>query len=53
MESLEPEVAPFGIRTTIVEPASFRTEILTRKSAIYAESSLQDYSDRTAEQVRQ
>jgi NAD(P)-dependent dehydrogenase (short-subunit alcohol dehydrogenase family) len=40
MESLEPEVAPFGIHTTIVEPASFRTEILTRKSAIYAESSL-------------
>jgi NAD(P)-dependent dehydrogenase (short-subunit alcohol dehydrogenase family) len=38
MESLEPEVAPFGIRTTIVEPASFRTEILTRKSATYAES---------------
>jgi NAD(P)-dependent dehydrogenase (short-subunit alcohol dehydrogenase family) len=32
MESLEPEVAPFGIHTTIVEPASFRTEILTRKS---------------------
>jgi NAD(P)-dependent dehydrogenase (short-subunit alcohol dehydrogenase family) len=52
MESLEPEVAPFGIHTTIVEPASFRTEILTRKSAIYAESSLQDYADRTAEQVR-
>jgi NAD(P)-dependent dehydrogenase (short-subunit alcohol dehydrogenase family) len=52
MESLEPEVAPFGIHTTIVEPASFRTEILTRKSAIYAESSLQDYADRTAEQLR-
>jgi NAD(P)-dependent dehydrogenase (short-subunit alcohol dehydrogenase family) len=52
MESLEPEVAPFGVHTTIVEPASFRTEILTRKSAIYAESSLQDYADRTAEQLR-
>jgi NAD(P)-dependent dehydrogenase (short-subunit alcohol dehydrogenase family) len=52
MESLEPEVAPFGIHTTIVEPASFRTEILTRKSATYAESSIQDYADRTAEQVR-
>lgn len=34
MESLEPEVAPFGVHTTIVEPASVRTEILTRKSAI-------------------
>jgi NAD(P)-dependent dehydrogenase (short-subunit alcohol dehydrogenase family) len=52
MESLEPEVAPFGIHTTIVEPASFRTEILTRKSTIYAASSLQDYTDRTAEQLR-
>jgi NAD(P)-dependent dehydrogenase (short-subunit alcohol dehydrogenase family) len=52
MESLEPEVAPFGIHTTIVEPASFRTEILTRKSATYAESSLEDYAERTAEQRR-
>jgi NAD(P)-dependent dehydrogenase (short-subunit alcohol dehydrogenase family) len=52
MESLEPEVAPFGIHTTIVEPASFRTEVLTRKSATYAESSLQDYANRTAEQLR-
>jgi NAD(P)-dependent dehydrogenase (short-subunit alcohol dehydrogenase family) len=52
MESLEAEVAPFGVHTTIVEPASFRTEILTRKSATYAESSLEDYGARTAEQRR-
>ena len=52
MESLAPEVAPFGIHTTIVEPASFRTEILTSESATYAESSLEDYADRTAEQLR-
>jgi NAD(P)-dependent dehydrogenase (short-subunit alcohol dehydrogenase family) len=52
MESLGPEVAPFGIHTTIVEPASFRTEVLTRKSATYAQSSLHDYADRTAEQLR-
>ena len=52
MESLAPEVAPFGIHTTIVEPASFRTEILTRKSVTYAESSIQDYAERTAEQLR-
>jgi NAD(P)-dependent dehydrogenase (short-subunit alcohol dehydrogenase family) len=52
MESLEPEVAPFGIHTTIVEPASFRTEILTRKSATYAQSSIRDYADRSAEQLR-
>jgi NAD(P)-dependent dehydrogenase (short-subunit alcohol dehydrogenase family) len=52
MESLGPEVAPFGIHTTIVDLANFRTEILTRKLATYAESSLQDYADRTAEQLR-
>jgi NAD(P)-dependent dehydrogenase (short-subunit alcohol dehydrogenase family) len=52
MESLEPEVAPFGVHTTIVEPASFRTEILTRRSVTYAEASLEDYADRTAEQRR-
>jgi NAD(P)-dependent dehydrogenase (short-subunit alcohol dehydrogenase family) len=52
MDSLGPEVAPFGIHTTIVEPASFRTEVLTRKSATYAASSIQDYTDRTVEQLR-
>ena len=29
MESLAPEVAPFGIRTMLVEPGFFRTELLT------------------------
>ncbi|MGE0029403.1 MAG: SDR family NAD(P)-dependent oxidoreductase [Thermoleophilia bacterium] len=52
MESLAPEVAPFGIHTTIVEPASFRTEVLSRRSATYAASSLPDYAARTAEHVR-
>jgi len=52
MESLAPEVAPFGIHTTIVDLANFRTEILTRKSATYAKSSLQDYADRTTQQLR-
>jgi NAD(P)-dependent dehydrogenase (short-subunit alcohol dehydrogenase family) len=52
MESLAPEVAPFGIHTTTVEPASFRTEILTSKSVTYAEASLDDYADRTEEQIR-
>src|SRR3712207_1948415 len=30
MESLAPEVAPFGIHATIVNPGFFRTELLTR-----------------------
>ena len=36
-ESLAPEVAPFGIRTMIVEPGFFRTELLTPESTSYAD----------------
>jgi NAD(P)-dependent dehydrogenase (short-subunit alcohol dehydrogenase family) len=50
MESLAAEVAPFGITTTIVNPGFFRTELLTNDSTIYAEPSIGDYADRTAEQ---
>src|SRR5215210_445327 len=32
IESLTPEVAPFGIRTMLVEPGFFRTELLTQES---------------------
>jgi len=47
MESLTPEIAPFGIRTMLVEPGFFRTELLTRDSTIYAEPSIADYTERT------
>jgi NAD(P)-dependent dehydrogenase (short-subunit alcohol dehydrogenase family) len=50
MESLQPEVAPFGISTTIVNPGFFRTELLTKESVSYAKPSLEDYAERTAEQ---
>src|SRR6267378_1685048 len=50
MESLQPEVAPFGITTTIVNPGFFRTELLTQESTDYAEPSLEDYAERTAAQ---
>ena len=36
MESLQPEVEPFGINTTIVNPGFFRTDLLTPDSASYA-----------------
>ena len=36
MESLTPEIAPFGIRTMLVEPGLFRTELLTNDSTMYA-----------------
>ena len=40
IESLAPEVAPFGIRTMLVEPGFFRTELLTPESTSYAKSSI-------------
>jgi NAD(P)-dependent dehydrogenase (short-subunit alcohol dehydrogenase family) len=46
MESLQPEVSPFGIHTTIVNPGMFRTELLTKESATYADPSIEDYSGR-------
>ena len=51
MESLAPEVAPFGIRTMLVEPGFFRTELLTPESTKYAESSIADYAERTEQTV--
>jgi NAD(P)-dependent dehydrogenase (short-subunit alcohol dehydrogenase family) len=46
MESLRPEVAPFGIYTTIVNPGYFRTELLTPQSTKYAETAIDDYAER-------
>jgi NAD(P)-dependent dehydrogenase (short-subunit alcohol dehydrogenase family) len=50
-ESLTPEVAPFGIRTMLVEPGFFRTELLTQDSTRYAEPSIEDYAERTRQTV--
>src|SRR5438094_26885 len=52
MESLQQEVAPFGITTTIVNPGFFRTELLEPASVTYAEPSIEDYADRNAEQLK-
>jgi NAD(P)-dependent dehydrogenase (short-subunit alcohol dehydrogenase family) len=51
IESLTPEVAPFGIRTMLVEPGFFRTELLTPKSTNYAEPSIDDYAERTNQTI--
>jgi NAD(P)-dependent dehydrogenase (short-subunit alcohol dehydrogenase family) len=51
MESLTPEVAPFGIGTTVVEPGFFRTDLLTAESTSYAEPSIDDYAERTRQTV--
>ncbi len=50
MESLAPEVEPFGIHTTIVNPGFFRTELLTQESTNYAPASIEDYAERNAAQ---
>jgi NAD(P)-dependent dehydrogenase (short-subunit alcohol dehydrogenase family) len=50
-ESLTPEVAPFGIRTMLVEPGFFRTELLTQESTSYAEPTIADYVERTVQTV--
>ena len=51
MESLTPEVAPFGIRTMLVEPGFFRTELLTPESTNYAEPTIEDYAEKTRQTV--
>jgi NAD(P)-dependent dehydrogenase (short-subunit alcohol dehydrogenase family) len=51
IESLTPEIAPFGIRTMLVEPGFFRTELLTPESTNYAEPTIEDYAERTEQTV--
>jgi NAD(P)-dependent dehydrogenase (short-subunit alcohol dehydrogenase family) len=51
IESLAPEVAPFGIRTMLVEPGFFRTELLSPESTNYAQPSIDDYAERTTQTV--
>jgi NAD(P)-dependent dehydrogenase (short-subunit alcohol dehydrogenase family) len=50
-ESLAPEIAPYGIRTMLVEPGFFRTELLSTDSTTYANPSIDDYTERTRETV--
>jgi len=52
MESLQAEITPFGIYTTIVNPGFFRTELLTEESTNFAEHPIADYDDRRAEQMK-
>ncbi len=51
IESLAPEIAPFGIRTMLVEPGFFRTQLLTPESTKYAEPWIDDYAERTRQTV--
>jgi NAD(P)-dependent dehydrogenase (short-subunit alcohol dehydrogenase family) len=51
MESLALEVDAFGIRTMLVEPGFFRTQLLSRESTSYATPTIQDYAERTEQTV--
>jgi len=51
MESLTPEVAPFGIRTMLVEPGFFRTELLEDTSTTWPKPFIDDYAERTRQTV--
>jgi NAD(P)-dependent dehydrogenase (short-subunit alcohol dehydrogenase family) len=51
IESLAPEVAPFGIHTMLVEPGFFRTELLSPESTNYAAPLIDDYAERTTQTV--
>ena len=51
MESLTPEIAAFGIRTMLVEPGFFRTQLLTNDSTTYAKPTIGDYAEKTKEIV--
>jgi len=52
MESLQAEISPFGITTTIVNPGFIRTELISEKSMIPAELSIEDYAERRAQQMK-
>jgi len=50
MQSLQAEVAPFGIDTIVVNPGFFRTELLTEESTNFARNPIADYDERRAAQ---
>jgi NAD(P)-dependent dehydrogenase (short-subunit alcohol dehydrogenase family) len=47
MESLRYDVEPYNIRTTVVEPGFFRTELLVDASTTWPEPTIEDYAERT------
>jgi NAD(P)-dependent dehydrogenase (short-subunit alcohol dehydrogenase family) len=51
IESITPELSPFGIRTMLVEPGFFRTDLLEANSTVWPEPSIEDYAERTRQTV--
>jgi NAD(P)-dependent dehydrogenase (short-subunit alcohol dehydrogenase family) len=52
MQSLQAEVEPFGIETVVVNPGFFRTELLTEESTNFASHPIDDYNERSAQQMQ-
>lgn len=52
MSALQYEVEPFGIDTTIVNPGFFRTNLISEKSMIISERSIDDYKERRKAQLK-
>ncbi|MEU6910700.1 SDR family oxidoreductase [Streptomyces coeruleorubidus] len=51
MEALHHDIKPYDIRTTIVEPGYFRTELLVDASTTWPEPTIDDYAERTTATV--
>jgi NAD(P)-dependent dehydrogenase (short-subunit alcohol dehydrogenase family) len=52
MQSLQAEVAPFGIETMVVNPGFFRTELLTEESTNFADNPIAAYDERREAQMQ-
>jgi NAD(P)-dependent dehydrogenase (short-subunit alcohol dehydrogenase family) len=51
-EGLAAELAPLGIRLTIIEPGAFRTEFLTGASAVFSRDTIDTYATTVAGEIR-
>lgn len=47
VETLHLELSPFGIRTLLVEPGFFRTELLNANNTVYIDTDIDDYKSLT------
>lgn len=52
-ESMAPEVAPLGIKVTVVEPGFFRTDFLAGNSLVVSPPTIPDYVDTPAGGMRE